>query len=134
MTTEITKPQLCVVMRNGVEIWAESEKAERFGNDCVRGLKGMVQFEGRFLNTADFVGIFTPDDMESLIRKKNKQWKCKHGTWHDFGEKCVCMSQEEKDYSKKRNEAIAKCDKCSNGWIQGEKGMRPCECVENINK
>lgn len=134
MTNEITKSQKCVVMRNGVEIWADAEKADGFGDDCVKGMKGMVKFEGRYLNTADFVGVFFPDDMESLVRKKNKQWKCKHGTWHDMGEKCVCLTQEERDYNKKRTEAIEKCGKCQNGWIQGDNGMRPCDCIKNITK
>ena len=122
-------------MRNGVEIWADGIKADGFGDDCVRGMKGMVKFEGRYLNTADFVGVFFPEDMESLIRKKNKQWKCKSGTWHDQLEKCNCPTAAEKELAKKRSEAIQKCGKCQNGWIQGETGVRPCDCVKDlINK
>lgn len=134
MTNEITLQQKCIVMRNGIEIWTDSKKAERFEQDWVHGLKGAVTFEGRTLNTADILGVFLPDDMEDLIRRKNKQWKCKHGEWHDIGEKCQCLSREEKDYSQKRKEAIEKCGKCQNGWIQGENGMKPCDCIKNIPK
>ena len=122
-------------MRNGIEVWADAEKADNFGGDCVNGFKGVVKFEGRFLNTADLIGVFFPIDMEDLIRRKNGQWKCKEGTWHDRAEKCACVSREEKDYQIKRKIAIDNCpNKCKEGWLQGENGMRVCDCVKNIEK
>lgn len=134
MTSEVSRPMKCIVMRNGVEVWTEAEKAERFEQDWVNGLKGAVRFEGRTLNTADILGVFLPGDMEDLIRRKNRQWKCRHGEWHDIGEKCQCVSAEEKEYARMRTEAIKKCGKCENGWVQGENGMRPCDCVKSIKK
>jgi hypothetical protein len=38
--------------------------------------------------------------MEDYTRRKNGQWKCKYGNWHDKGEKCNCefynLTDEEK--------------------------------------
>lgn len=133
MINEITLKQKCVVMRNGVEIWCDEEKADRFGADCVAGMKGVVKFEGRFINTADFVGIFYPADMNDLVRRKNKQWKCKSNNWHDMGEKCKCLSIQEEELKRKRDEAIRNCGKCQNGFITGEGNVvKYCECIKNL--
>lgn len=134
MTNEIANQMKCIVMRNGIEIWTDARKAEQFEQDWVHGLKGAVTFEKRTLNTADILGVFLPDDMEDLIRRKNKQWKCQHGNWHDRNEKCECISAETKALNEAINKAITECGKCNNGWINGENGVRRCDCVLKVQK
>ena len=97
MTNKITVPQKCILMRNGVEIWLDSEKAERFGNDWTAGLKAVVKIEGRFLNTVDITGIYSPEDLENLTRRKNGEWQCKKGYWHAKFENCLGHVKEERD-------------------------------------
>jgi len=131
---KITGREKVILVRGGIEIWTNETKAERFQRDWEAGLKGAVGFEGRTLNTADIMGVFYPEDIEDMARRKNRQWQCKYGNWHDWGEKCQCLPIEEQEYQKKRKEAIAKCGKCKDGWVQGENGMRVCECIKNIIK
>lgn len=90
MTNEIAKEQKCIVMRNSVELWVDAEKAAKFQADWEgQQIKGAVGFEGRTLNTADIVGVFKPEDMEAVTRRKNGEWQDKKGRWLQKGDK-VC--------------------------------------------
>jgi hypothetical protein len=82
MTNELATKQLCIYVRNGIEIWLDEEKAKEFGDDLNNESVGKFNMiEGRLINTADIVGIFTPQDLEELKRRKQGQWKCKHSNW-----------------------------------------------------
>jgi hypothetical protein len=96
MMNNLTNQQKVIVMRNGIEIWVDSSKAERFQADWGAGLKGAVQFEGRTLNTADILGVFTPQDLAELTRRKNGEWCCKSGVWHQRNTKCDCQITDER--------------------------------------
>ena len=89
MEKELSNPMKCIYIRNGVEIWLVSEKAEQlmtiFGSP---NPPQFVKYEGRLINRADLVGVFLPIDMEEMTRRKNGQWKCQYSTWHDRNEKC----------------------------------------------
>ncbi len=74
-------------MRNGVEISIEGEQENLLLQELEK--KRFVRVNGRLINSADVVGIFSPEDMEATIRRKNGQWKDKKGNWHDKGER-VC--------------------------------------------
>jgi hypothetical protein len=93
MTTNLVKEQVCLYLRNGIEIWVDKDKAKDFSKDLIDGLKAFVYIEKRLVNTVDIVGIFQPDDLEDLKRRKNGQWKCDKGAWHDRGEYCGCGIQ-----------------------------------------
>lgn len=136
MTRELSKNQKIIVLRNGVEIWTDSEKAERFQEDWTNGLvKGAVTFEGRSLNTADVIGVVLPIDMEELRRRKNGQWKCNSGKWHDRGEKCLCYASETLKLLEMRNKVIRDCGKCKNGYVNTPRGtVAFCDCVTNFDK
>lgn len=98
MTNELSVNLYCVQMRSGIEIWFERERAERL-QQVLEQLKQhmFVSFEDRTINTADIVGIFTANDMELVTRRKNGQWKCNEGTWHDKGEKCECLTDAQRE-------------------------------------
>lgn len=88
---ELSKKLVCVVMRNSVELWLEEERAENLKKELLSDNKARFYgFEGRMVNIADIVGIFSAQDMEELSRRKNWQYKCSYGTWHDKGQKCRC--------------------------------------------
>ena len=87
---------------------------------------------GRSINTADCTGVYLPEDMQDLTRRKNGQWKCKENYWHDKGIKCDCVNKQEKERLFKKAEAIAKCGKCSNGWIESNNAMTLCECIKSL--
>jgi hypothetical protein len=88
---DLTKKIMCLKMRGDIEIWLEKERLD----DLMAILE--TQKENRFIrideqiiNTADIVGIFTPKTMESMTRRKNGQWECKYGNWHEKREPCEC--------------------------------------------
>ena len=87
----ITKNLRCVLLRNGVEIWAEEERMAGL-IQTIQNIKEskFVSYDGEIFNTADITGIFTPATMDDYTRIKNKQWKCKRGTWHNYREPCDC--------------------------------------------
>ena len=48
-----------------------------------------IELDGEVLNTADIVGIFSPQTVENMIRRKNGQWQGKDGKWYNRGDR-VC--------------------------------------------
>jgi len=127
-------PSKCIVMRNGIEVWIEEGEKLKKLEIVLQNLDGhtFINWEGRSFNTADMVGLFIPEDMDDMKRRKNGDWKCHGGIWHQKGERCDCLHEE----TKKRNEMIEKrirdCGKCMNGWIS-EKGIaRRCKCINDI--
>jgi len=132
-TNSVALPQKCIVMRNGVEVWVERKKAEQFESDWQKGMiRGAVGIEGRTVNTMDVIGVFAPEDMDSATRRKNGDWKCHAGTWHQRFEKCECPSKEVTELNEKISQAIKNCGKCDRGWVRGENGMRRCSCVAGL--
>jgi hypothetical protein len=93
MTNEISVKQMCLVIRSGVEIWIDEEKANRIGNDLVNITVKFLIVEGRYINVADIVGIFNPQDLDEVKRRKMGQNKCKYGKWHGRDEECQCGRQ-----------------------------------------
>lgn len=95
----ITKDLKCILLRNGVELWVETNRIAQLV-ELIRNTQGsrFIEYEGQVINTADVTGIFTPETMDAYTRRKNKQWQCSFGNWHDWREKCDCKrSQTEID-------------------------------------
>lgn len=89
---ELQLPSKCIVFRNGIEIWIPAgEKLSRFEN-ALDNLQThvFVSWEGRRMNTADMVGIYLPEDMEDMKRRKNGEWVCNYGRWHQRKQECGC--------------------------------------------
>ena len=87
---QITNKTMCVLMRSGIEIWVNQERAEKISN--LLGVKNIrfLDIGKETINSADVSGIFSAKTMEDVRRRKNGQWQCDLGTWHQRGEKCVC--------------------------------------------
>lgn len=96
---EISKNLKCVVIRSGIQIWAETSKLEELQRLLENNKKGYVIIENEFVRSEDIVGIFTPQAMEELTKRKNGEWQCKYGNWHQRFKKCKCeihsMNSEE---------------------------------------
>ena len=86
MTTAITKELLCIKMRNGVEIWTEKEKAQRLIDLLGTTETKFVEIGDEMINSASIDGVFTPQTMEELTRRKNGQWKDEKGIWRNRGD------------------------------------------------
>lgn len=94
MTPDIQRK--CVLIRGGLEIWIESDRADKL----IEGLKRQdaprfISIEGQSINTFEILGVFTPGAMEDRQRRKNGQWKCMKGNWHDKGNICECKVYKE---------------------------------------
>lgn len=94
--TQLSKELLCIIIRGGVEIWAEKDRLmPLLATLQNKNAQQFITYDGRLINRADIVGVFTPEDMDAVKRRKNGQWQCSFSEWHDRGEKCGCVSLEE---------------------------------------
>lgn len=111
MIKEVSKKQMVILMRSGVEIWVDDERAKKL-QQLLKNLSVniFIDFDGRSFNTADITGVFTPQDLEDLKRRKNGQYKCQWGIWHDRQEVCNCKAEKEK------NDDIKKTRELLNGF------------------
>jgi hypothetical protein len=87
METQVTKEQMVLSIRNGVEIYIDKDKMPELLK-VIQSNK-FIKLGDSMINTADISGIFTAEELESSIRRKNGQWKDKKGVWHDKGER-IC--------------------------------------------
>lgn len=91
---ELSKNLVCVCMRNQVEIWVEADRAETLTNLLTsQNAPQFIKYEGRLINRADLVGVFSALDMEDVTRRKNGEWKCKMNEWHERKQECSCRSK-----------------------------------------
>jgi len=92
---QIVKKLSCISIRNGVEVWVEHERLEAiYGLLSQANPPRFLKYEDRMINTADVVGIFNAEDMADLTRRKNGEWECKSGIWHERKQICNCASLE----------------------------------------
>ena len=95
MNTELSKNLKCIIMRSGVEMWMESDRAEVLQKMLLEITEHkFVSYENFTINTADITGIFTADVMEDKTRRKNGEWKCRWNSWHERNTKCECRNPE----------------------------------------
>lgn len=90
MTTELSKIQMCVLLRNGMQIWVEKEKADKLQN-ILQGIDNskFIKYENITINTADITGVFEAKDLDNYTKIKKGQWQCKKGYWHSKEEECT---------------------------------------------
>lgn len=106
MNKELSKNLVCLLVRGGIEIWIEQDRAENlkkllFQQNCPQ----FIEYNGEIINKADITGIFTAQIMEDKTRRKNGEWKCKFSNWHDKKEDCRCITAKRlKESEKERND------------------------------
>ena len=91
---EIANKQKCLMIRNSIEIWMDEKKWEKLEYALKNSIGKFYDIEGRTINVADIVGIFLPIDLDEMKRRKNGQWKCKYGKWHNRGDDCQCWKNK----------------------------------------
>lgn len=90
MNYELAKPQVCVLVRGGLELWIDEERVEEFQKTISNTQNRFVKIGSQLVNPFEILGVFTPDAMEDRQRRKNGQWKCLQGNWHEKGVGCGC--------------------------------------------
>ena len=94
MSSEITKPQHCVLIMGDIRLWIDDEKVETLAAMIASNEKAMINIDGRWVNKHQIIGIYTAKDMEKATRHKNGEWECQSGIWHVRLEKCFCKASE----------------------------------------
>ena len=104
MTNEVSRSLMCVQMRSGVEIWLEEDKASSL-QDALQKIttsKFVMTPDGRqTINTADIVGVFLASTMEDTTRRRQGEWKCGFGSWHQKKGECSCGDTHRDEESEK---------------------------------
>lgn len=92
MTQELSLPQECIVLRNGMKHWVSVETAEKIKSILASGNGKFIRIEETniMINIADVTGVFNPQAMEDYDRTKQGQVQCKYGNWHSRDEVCQC--------------------------------------------
>jgi hypothetical protein len=117
---EITRPQLCLLLKNGMQIWQDKEKLELLRSRLESRREGFISVDGEFLSISEIAGIFSPERMKEYTMKKNKQWQCKFQFWHNYTEKCFCVKEP----------ICIKCHKKNpESFIQSTKGILCVTCT-----
>ena len=76
MNNELSKSLKCICLRNGVELWIESERLEKINFESVGRF---LKIDDEIINTADIVGIFTAQTMER--KNKAEKWRMAMSIW-----------------------------------------------------
>jgi len=87
MSTELALNMRCVILNGGIEKWITEHQAKLI-QDAVESNQKFIQLGDEMLSTYSIVGIFTPATLEERSRRKNGEWQCKYGYWHDRGNEC----------------------------------------------
>jgi len=88
---QLSKNLKCIRMRSSVEIWVEDDRIQEL-KKIINGIKTskFIDIGDDWINTADIEGIYSPKTMEDFTKRKNGQWLCKYGIYHNRYEKCNC--------------------------------------------
>lgn len=94
MTPDIIRK--CVLVRGGLEIWIDATKADQL-YEAIKSPNApkYIKIEGQVINTFEIIGVLTSDAMEERQRRKNGQWKCMKGNWHEKNRVCECPDYKE---------------------------------------
>ena len=87
---EISNKTYVIKMSDGTLIYISQEQADNLKQILQSENKTFIDVEGQAISTRYINGIFTAEVIDSEIRRKNGQWKCEYGTWHDKGQQCGC--------------------------------------------
>lgn len=77
---------MCILIRGGMEIWVEAEKLETL--KAMIKAKELIQIGKNVINPVDISGIFEAKEMEDRNRRKNGQYQCQYGFWHEKFDQC----------------------------------------------
>lgn len=92
---QLAKQELCVLVRGGLELWINADRVEQLEKALADSTKRFIKINGQLVNPFEVLGVFTPEAMEDRQRRKNGQWKCLKGTWHEKQHVCECTKNRE---------------------------------------
>lgn len=91
MNTEIVKAQKVIVMKSGMSIFIEAERAAVAEGILASGSgHRFLQIDDQTINSAEIEGIYGPEQYDEIQRVKRGEYKCRWGKWHMRREECSC--------------------------------------------
>ena len=73
-------------MRGGIEIWVDVEKVDMIKMGMEQ--KRIFKIGNSIVNGVDIMGVFEAKTMEERNHRKNGDWQCQHGFWHEKFNQC----------------------------------------------
>ena len=86
MKKELSKDLLCLLTREGIEIWFEKSKIREVEEKLE--YNKFINIDGNTISVSNVSGLFTAQAVEEMRRRKNGEWKCKYDYWHSRGDQC----------------------------------------------
>jgi hypothetical protein len=86
---EISKNLICIAIRGDIEMWFEKEKLPALELE-IQSKGGFIRLGGNLVKTSEITGIFTAEVMAERTHRKNGDWQCIYGNWHERFKKCEC--------------------------------------------
>jgi len=97
---ELAVEQVAVCMMGGVVVWVERARLAPL-DAVMKKPRGewpqFIEVDGEMINPSRVEGIFSAARMEEMQRRKNGEWQCFAGEWHDRFEKCRCEDPKKRD-------------------------------------
>src|SRR3990167_560017 len=91
MNTEIAKSQKVIVMKSGLPLFVDAERAKNAEQILASGTgHRFLGIDEQTINSAEIEGIYSPEQYEEIQRIKKGDYKCKFQRWHAKREECSC--------------------------------------------
>jgi len=131
-------------MSNGAEIWLEEDRIKNIllllhPADKSIPPPAFLNISGSLneIRTAHIVGIFDAATMEATTRRKNGDWYCKGGEWHNRGDKCSHATLADKQAVQAKEQAYMACGQCNKGFVEHHRegntvSMQLCKCQRGL--
>lgn len=93
MINEISKKQIILLLKNGLEVWLDEDRATEIQKTLVNSKENFFSIKDFLLTQSIFTieGFYTPSQLAEIKHSKNGDWQCEYfrGTekWHSKGEK-----------------------------------------------
>jgi hypothetical protein len=88
MNNELSTKIYCLKMNDGNLVYLDEKQYSSLKEILEADTKAFIDIEGEIINTKYIMGLYRTETVEAEIRRKNGQWKCGHGYWHNKGEEC----------------------------------------------
>ncbi len=87
---EIDIKKLYLMTFSGAKFLITQQQADKITELINQGAKVIKITENDFMGVSDFRGIYNAEVVEDELRRKQGQWKCEYGNWHEKGQECGC--------------------------------------------
>lgn len=85
-TKEIAKNLVCIIIRGGIEVWTDEANIDVI--NLAMEKKDICRIGKNVINGADIQGVFDAKTMDERNRRKNGQYQCWYGFWHEKFDQC----------------------------------------------